>query len=137
MSMNRILVATSLALGALCTVVSVSPSSGEDSGRVFAHNVYFTLTASSPAAQEALVEACRTYLSGHEGTVLFATGTRATAMQRDVNDKDFDVSLHIYFSSQAAHDAYQQAARHKEFIAKMSGSWKTVRVFDSWVTRAQ
>jgi len=135
--MNRILVATSLALGALCTVVAATRSGGEDSDRVFAHDVYFTLNDASPAAQEALVEACRTYLSGHEGTVYFATGTRATAMQRDVNDKDFDVSLHVYFSSQAAHDAYQENPRHKEFIAKMSANWKTVRVFDSRVTAAR
>jgi len=136
--MNRLLVGTSLLLGALCTVVSAPRSTGaEEGGRLFAHNVYFTLHDSSPAAQQALVEACRAYLSGHEGTVFFATGARATAMQRDVNDTEFDVSLHIYFSSPAAHDAYQEAARHKEFIAKMSSSWKKVRVFDSLVTRAE
>ena len=31
----------------------------------------------------------------------------ATDKTRDVNDTDFDVSLHIYFRDQAAHDAYQ------------------------------
>lgn len=132
--MNRILVVASVLLGVLCTVVSVRQSSGAD--RLFAHNVYFSLNDASPEAQQALVEACRTYLSGHDGAVYFATGTRATAMQRDVNDRDFDVSLHIFFSSQAAHDAYQEAARHKEFIAKMNANWKKVRVFDSWVDAA-
>jgi quinol monooxygenase YgiN len=79
------------------------------------------------------VAACRTYLSGHEGTVFFAVGTRATDKTRDVNDTDFDVSLHIYFRDEAAHDAYQEHPRHKEFIEKMGQDWKTVRVFDSLV----
>ena len=132
--MNRILMGTAIVLGALCTIVAVGHSNGADKGRVLAHDVYFTLNDTSPAAREQLVEACRTYLTGHEGTVYFAAGTRAEQMARDVNDRGFDVSLHVYFASEAAHAAYQDAARHKEFIAKMKDNWKTVRVFDSWVT---
>ena len=54
-------------------------------------------------------------------------------MAREVNDRGFDVSLHVHFRDQAAHDAYQEHPRHKQFIAEMSANWKTVRVFDSWV----
>jgi hypothetical protein len=133
--MNRILMVAAVVLGGLCTIVSVRQSNGGDGeGPVLAHDVYFTLNDPSPAARQRLVDACQRYLTGHEGTVFFAAGTRAEAMQRDVNDRGYDVSLHVYFASLAAHDAYQGDARHQEFIAKMKDNWKTVRVFDSWVT---
>jgi hypothetical protein len=122
---------------AMASVVSVRSAHGaEPDAGVFAHDVYFTLEDSTPEARQALVDACREYLSGHEGTVFFAAGTRATDKTRPVNDTDFDVSLHIYFRDEAAHDTYQEHPRHKEFIEKMSAGWKTVRVFDSRVTTA-
>ncbi len=101
--------------------------------RVFAHDVYFTLNDASAQARQALVDACRRYLSDHPGTIFFAAGARAAEMQREVNDRVFDVSLHVYFVDRAAHDAYQEHARHKQFIQEMSANWKAVRVFDSWV----
>jgi hypothetical protein len=104
-----------------------------DSRRVLAHDVYFTLRDAGPEARQKLVEACRLHLSGHDGTVFFAAGVRADEMAREVNDRGYDVSLHVYFRDQAAHDAYQEHPRHERFIAEMSGNWKTVRVFDSWV----
>jgi hypothetical protein len=108
-----------------------APAGG--AGRTLAHDVYFTLHDASPAARQKLVDACRLYLSGHEGSVFFAAGVREEEMARDVNDRGFDVSLHVYFRDKAAHDAYQEHPRHKQFIAEMSANWKTVRVFDSWV----
>ena len=104
-----------------------------DASRSLAHDVYFTLQDASPAAKQKLVDACRLYLTGHEGTVFFAAGVRAEEMTRDVNDRGFDVGLHVYFRDKAAHDAYQEHPRHKQFIAEMSANWKAVRVFDSWV----
>jgi hypothetical protein len=106
---------------------------GADAGRWLAHDVYFTLQDASPAARQKLVDACRLYLSGHEGATFFAAGSRAEDMAREVNDRAFDVSLHVYFKDKAAHEAYQEHPRHKQFIAEMSSNWKTVRVFDSWV----
>ena len=102
-------------------------------GLALAHDVYFTLRDASPEARQALVDACSRYLSGHPGTLFFAAGTRAVERHREVNDAAFDVSLHVYFADEAAHDAYQQHPRHKRFIEEMSANWKTVRVFDSWV----
>ncbi len=135
--MNRILVVGSLALAALCVVVSVSTSNGsEATTRTFTHDVYFTLHESTPETRQQLVDACETHLRGHEGAVFFAAGIRAAEMKRDVNDTGFDVSLHIYFRDEAAHEAYQRHARHAEFIEKMKDNWKTVRVFDSWVGTA-
>jgi hypothetical protein len=109
------------------------PAPAADSSRVLAHDVYFTLRDASPEAKQKLVEACRRHLTGHEGTVFFAAGVRADEMAREVNDKGYDVSLHVYFRDKAAHDTYQDHPRHKEFIAEMNANWKAVRVFDSWV----
>lgn len=95
------------------------------------HNVYFTLKDRSEAARQKLLAACRTYLTGHPGTVFFACGTLAEELQRDVNDRDFDVALHLIFQDQAAHDAYQAAPRHEQFIAENRANWAKVRVFDS------
>jgi hypothetical protein len=100
---------------------------------MLAHNVYFSLNDSSPAAVQRLLDACRKYLTGHPGTVSFAVATLAQELTRPVNDRDFDVALHIVFDSQASHDAYQQAARHQQFIDENRASWKKVRVFDSVV----
>ncbi len=100
---------------------------------ILTHDVYFTLKDASPEARERLVAACREHLSGHEGAVFFAAGVRASELVREVNDRGFDVVLHVHFESRAAHDAYQEHPRHKRFIQEMSANWQAVRVFDSWV----
>jgi hypothetical protein len=100
---------------------------------LLAHNVYFALRDRSPAARQRLIDACRKYLSRHPGTVFFAAGTLAEALQRPVNDRDFDVALHVVFQNQAAHDAYQAAALHQQFIEENKDNWARVRVFDSLV----
>jgi hypothetical protein len=95
------------------------------------HNVYFTLVDRSPAARQQLVEACRRWLPGHPGIVFFACGERCAALVRDVNDRDWDVGLHIVFKDKAAHDFYQDTEAHHSFIAENRGNWARVRVFDS------
>jgi hypothetical protein len=97
------------------------------------HNVFFALKDRSPAAKQKLIAACQKYLTGHAGTVFFGVGTLAEALQRPVNDRDFDVALHIVFVNQAAHDAYQDAPRHLAFISENRDNWAKVRVFDSLV----
>jgi hypothetical protein len=100
------------------------------------HNVFFTLQDASDAAKAKMLQACRRYLTGHPGTVYFACGTLAKDLARPVNDRDFDIGLHIIFESQAAHDAYQVAPRHEQFIEENKGNWKKVRVFDSLADKA-
>lgn len=102
---------------------------------MLAHNVFFTLNDKSPAATSQLIEAAKKYLSGHPGTVFFAVGTLAEHYNRPVNDRDFDVGLHCVFETAAAHDAYQQNARHLQFIEENKQNWKQVRVFDSIVEK--
>jgi hypothetical protein len=100
---------------------------------MIAHMVYFSLKDNSPAAKQKLVEACKKYLDQHPGTVFFAAGTLAEDFNRPVNDRDFDVALHLVFKNKAAHDKYQDDERHQRFISENKENWKKVRVFDSAV----
>jgi hypothetical protein len=100
---------------------------------MLAHNVFFALNDNSAAAREKLLHACRKYLTPHPGIVFFACGTLADELKRPVNDRDFNVGLHIIFADQAAHDRYQDAPLHHQFIAENKDNWKKVRVFDSVV----
>lgn len=102
-----------------------------------AHMVYFTLKDNSDAAAAKLVAGCKEYLSDHEGTLYFSAGVRAKDMQRDVNDKEFDVALHIVFRDKAAHDKYAEHPRHMKFIEQFKDSWAKVRVFDSCLEPAK
>jgi len=97
---------------------------------MLAHVVFFSLREPTAAAALELVASCRRHLAGHPGEVSFFAGTRAD-YDRQVNDRDFDVALVIVFESRAAHDAYQTADRHREFIAENAPSWARVRVFDA------
>src|SRR5215212_4146450 len=100
---------------------------------MLAHNVYFSLKDRSEAARFALIAACKKYLTSHPGTVFFACGTLEPELSRPVNDRGFDVALHIVFESKAAHDTYQDAPRHLAFVEENRDGWANVRVFDSEV----
>ena len=96
-----------------------------------AHHVFFTLNDNSPAKVTELVSACQKYLDGHPGVESFAVGKLNGDLTRSVNDLGYDVSLHLVFVDRAAHDAYQIAPRHNQFIDEQKSNWKQVRVFDS------
>lgn len=96
-----------------------------------AHHVFFTLHDASDDRTEQLIAACKHYLDAHDGVVSFAVGRRTPDLQREVNDAQFHVSLHVVFASRADHDAYQTHPRHLEFIAQQKPNWAQVRVFDS------
>ena len=100
---------------------------------MMAHNVYFTLKDNSAAERKRLMEACKKYLAGQPGVLFFACGPRAVGCVRDVNDQDFDVSLHLVFRHVDDHDRYQADATHGTFIAECKANWEKVRVFDSVV----
>ena len=101
---------------------------------LLAHNVFFTLKDKSGA--DALVAACKKYLTVQKGIVHFACGKLEAGLTREVNDRDWDVGLHIVFRDLAAHDAYQDSGPHHQFIAENQATWKHVRVFDSVATRS-
>lgn len=97
------------------------------------HDVFFTLNDPTPENKERLVREGVAYLKGHPGMESFSAGVRAEAMRRDVNDTGWDVSMHSVFVDTESHDAYQNAPRHMEFVARNKAAWKQVRVFDSYL----
>ena len=95
------------------------------------HNVFFSLADNTPTGKENFVEACKKFLSKHEGLVFFAAGPRGEQFSREVNDQEFDVAITLVFKNKAAHDKYQDSEPHQQFIKEWKPSMKKVRVFDS------
>ena len=95
------------------------------------HSVYFTLHDRTPAKAAELVAACHKYLNGQAGIAFFAAGVCDPELDRPVNDREYDVALHLLFVDKAAHDAYQTDPTHAVFIAECKGGWARVRVFDA------
>ena len=95
------------------------------------HDVYFELNDASPEAVQALLDGCHEYLAPLPGIVHFAAGTRSPERQVGVNDVDYDVSLHVWFTDMAALEAYDTAEQHLAFIEAFRENWSGVRVFDS------
>ena len=98
---------------------------------MLAHSVYFSLNDRSEAAIQKMLGDCRKYLTGHPGIMFFACGTPNQELTCRVNDRDFDVALHIVFDSKDTHDAYQDAPSHHRFISENKPNWRQVRVFDA------
>jgi len=93
--------------------------------------VYFTLQDDSDVKILELVNACKKYLDGHPGVVYFSVGKLNHELARAVNDRGYHVTLNVVFDSIAAHNLYQVAPKHLEFIAEQKANWKLVRIFDS------
>ena len=121
----------SLALCALLFFAAchAMPTSG------LAHDVYFELTDASPEARQRLIDSCHELLAPIDGIMFFAAGNRDEQLTRDVNDRGFDVALHVYFVDRAAHDAYQDHPSHLAFIEANKANWKSVRVFDATIEK--
>ena len=104
---------------------------------MLAHNVFFSLTDDSPTAKKELVDDCHKLLAPIPGILFYAAGELAGDLDRDVNDREFDVALHVVFADRAAHDAYSVHNLHQEFVQKQMDNWKNIRVFDSYVSGAE
>lgn len=109
----------------------VSPSEAASKSAPLAHIVFFTLAESNDANRAQLVAACKKYLDKHEGVVYFGVGVNAPEYNREVNDRDYDVALHLVFETAQNQDVYQTHPRHVKFVEECKGLWKKVRVFDS------
>jgi hypothetical protein len=101
--------------------------------RQLIHNVYFKLNDDSENARVKLVDDCYKYLHNHPGVVFFAAGELVDSHKRNVNVRDWDVSLHIVFKNKTFHDQYQDAPEHHKFIELNGDNWDSVRVFDSFI----
>ena len=121
----------------LAMALAAGAGQAQDAPKALSHDVFFSLNDASPAARAELVAACRKYLTGHSGVLAFSAGVVASEFDRAVNDRDYDVALHMVFDGKASHDKYQEAPRHKQFITEQQKNWKKVRVFDSWVELAK
>ena len=127
-----------LTAGVALATFSMQPGRAETAKKetpMLAHMVFFTLKDRSPEAAKKLAAECQKYLTDHPGTVYFSAGIRGPEFDRDVNDKDFDVALHLVFEDKAAHDVYAVAPRHLEFIEGNKETWAKVRVFDSYLAQ--
>ncbi len=100
---------------------------------MLAHNVFFSLHDKSPEGRAKLIYSAKMHLTAHAGILFFAVGELAEGFERPVNDRDFDVALHIVFADKADHDLYQDAPRHHKFVEESKDGWAKVRVFDSIV----
>lgn len=119
------------ALACLALAFALALGTARADGPAIGHKVYFKLKDNSADAKKKLVDACKKYLSKHDGTVYFSAGVLAEEFKRSVNDRDFDVALHLVFKDKAAHDQYNTHPRHVEFIEENKANWDKVRVFDS------
>jgi hypothetical protein len=124
------------AIVALASPLMVEATGAASAEPQLAHMVYFKLKDNSGGSRAKLVAACKLFLTNHPGTISFATGTLAGDFTREVNDRDFDVSLHLVFANKAAHDKYQDDPRHLKFIEENKDNWEKVRVFDSYLSPA-
>ena len=98
---------------------------------MLSHDVFFSLKDSSQAAIEQLVNSCHERLRDHPGVLFFSAGTRTQGLDREVNDAEFHVALHVVFEDRGSHDEYQDAPDHHAFIEDNQANWAAVRVFDS------
>jgi hypothetical protein len=96
-----------------------------------AHIVFFSLAEPNDENRAKLVEGCKKYLDKHDGLVYFSVGINAPEYDREVNDRDYDVALHLIFETAKDQDTYQTHPRHVQFVEECKDLWKKVRVFDS------
>ena len=94
------------------------------------HSVYFRFQDGPDRTPADLMADLKAWVPGVDGVEFFQVGT-AAPLDREVNDRDWDASLHIGFRDLAAHDAYQVCADHLRFIETFQSSWSQVRVFDT------
>jgi hypothetical protein len=131
----RSLVTCVVAFGFIGQLHDASPVMAADPQ--MAHMVFFKLKETTGQNKEALVDGCNKFLSDHDGVVYYSAGVIAEDKQRDVNDRDFDVALHVVFKNKAAHDKYQTHPRHLKFVEEYAEMWEGVRVFDSYLAVKQ
>jgi hypothetical protein len=137
LTMRRTLIRSGLLAALIAgTVPLVARGTNSATDPQLAHMVYFKLNDNSGGNKAKLLAACKALLAGHPGTVSFAAGTLAGDLNREINDRDFDVSLHLVFVNKEAHDKYQQHPRHLKFIEENKDNWAKVRVFDSYLSPA-
>ena len=131
--MRRSLVTVAMCVLVVGVVAGAGGADSKPAEPLLSHDVFFTLKDDSPESRQKLVDGCIDNLAGHDGIVFFSAGVLAEDLDREVNDQDFDVALHIVFRTKKDHDDYQTSPRHLAFVDQYLDKLKKVRVFDSYV----
>jgi hypothetical protein len=129
--MRNLLAAGVVIVAGLVGYAAATADEKKNAGPMIGHMVYFKLKDGTPENRKKLVDACDKYLTDHDGTAFYAAGVISDDFKRDVNDRDWDVALHLVFADKAAHDKYQDHERHIAFINECKEMWAKVRVFDA------
>jgi stress responsive alpha/beta barrel protein len=128
-----VIVLTAMAVGVGMNFLPGVFSMADDAKQpMLIHNVYFTLKEGTAENTQKLTDACFKYLKDHPGVVFFAAGPLVPELDRPVNVRDFHVGLHVIFKNKQAHDDYQVAPQHLQFIEENKPTWDKVRVFDTY-----
>ncbi len=97
---------------------------------MFIHTVLFWLKRGTPdAAREKLIRDCSDFLGKIPDVRHLWAGPPAMT-PRPVVDSTHDVGLTVVLDDPAGHDAYQEHALHKEFIARNQAGWQRVQIYD-------
>jgi hypothetical protein len=95
------------------------------------HNVYFWLKPDLSAAQRAEFRRGVESLAAIKHVAQVHVGTPAAVPARAVVDQTFDVGLTVVCADVAAHNAYQADPIHQAFVARFSGSWARLQIYDA------
>lgn len=133
--MKNVVVAVLACALAVLLAFEASARIGKAPAPKLAHMVFFGLKDHSKETRDKLIAACEKYLTGHEGCVSFSVGTRARDVDEPVSVKDFDVALHVVFSSKEGKLKYLQSSRHDQFVKENGSLFEKVWVFDSYLVK--
>jgi len=131
---NVAIVALALALASVLALEASAWARRAEDPKL-AHMVFFKLKDSSKEAVEKFIASAEKNLSKHEGCAYFSVGTRADDVDEPVSAKDFDVALHVVFSSKEGKLKYLKDARHDQFVEENKAQFDKVRVYDSYLVK--
>jgi Stress responsive A/B Barrel Domain len=131
---NVMIGALVLALG-LVLGLEATARIGKQADPKLGHMVFFWLKDHSKESRDKLIASSEKLLSGHEGAVYFSIGTRAEDSNGPANVKDFDMALHVVFTSKEAEAKYLKSPRHTQFVEDNSAQFEKVQVFDSYLVK--
>jgi hypothetical protein len=96
----------------------------------FIHTVFFWVNEDTEKSDvQQLIQDCKTYLGAVKTVEKIEVGKPA-GTPRDVVDNSYAVNCIVYFKDKAAHDYYQTAQKHLDFIERNKDIWKKVQVYD-------
>lgn len=97
----------------------------------YVHTVFFTLKPGTPDAEiNGLVDDSCKLLTKVPSVRKIESGRRDINAAREVNDKDFQVGLVVYFDDKTGYDQYEVHPLHQELVKKYKAKIKSVRVCD-------